>query len=80
MFLQIKKLRQTKDLEYQQIIKELKQSHLAEIDDRDVSYLQVDTEYKVAQQKIQELRKALNEGTDAKITVRSDHQTGIENN
>jgi hypothetical protein len=60
---------QTKDSEYQQIIKELKQAHLAEIDDRDVSYLQVDTQLKEAQRKIEELRKALNEGTDAKITT-----------
>lgn len=42
---------------------------MAEIDDRDVSYLQVDTQLKEAQRKIEELRKALNEGTDAKITV-----------
>jgi hypothetical protein len=66
---EFKKSIQTKDSEYQQIIKELKQAHLAEIDDRDVSYLQVDTQLKEAQRKIEELRKALNEGTDAKITT-----------
>lgn len=47
----------------------MKQTQLAEIDDRDVSYMQVDTQLKEAQRKIEELRKALNEGTDAKITV-----------
>jgi hypothetical protein len=66
---ELQKLQQIKDSEYQQIIKELKQTHLAEIEDRDVTYFQVDTQLKEAQRKIEELRKALNEGTDAKITT-----------